>query len=113
LEKKLFFVGILKATDEKRRVRSPGAGSISQRYGSPDPDPYLGTPKCHGSGTLVNAKKVTSKYIWILIIKNMGVSDGDPFRGVKRCFSRPKAINISVKKVNLYLFIKKNALLLV
>jgi hypothetical protein len=39
-KKKLFFVGILKVTDEKSRI---GAGSasryVSQRYGSEDPDP--------------------------------------------------------------------------
>jgi hypothetical protein len=41
------FVGILKVTDEKRGSR---AGSVSQRYGFPDPI-RIGK-KCHGSGTL-------------------------------------------------------------
>jgi hypothetical protein len=31
--KKLFFVAVLKVTDEKSRI-------VSQRYGSVDPDPY-------------------------------------------------------------------------
>jgi hypothetical protein len=46
-KKNLFFVGILKVNDEKRRIRInkseawiPGSGSGS-------------TPKCHGSATLV------------------------------------------------------------
>ncbi len=34
LEKKLFFVGVPKVTDEKSR------NQISQKYGSADPDPY-------------------------------------------------------------------------
>jgi hypothetical protein len=34
-QKKLFFVSILKVTDEKS-----GSGSVSQRYGYEDPDPY-------------------------------------------------------------------------
>jgi hypothetical protein len=29
-----------------------GSGSVSQRYGSADPDPYQ---KCHGSATLINS----------------------------------------------------------
>jgi hypothetical protein len=33
----LFFVGILKATDERSSIRS---GSVNQWYGSVDPDPY-------------------------------------------------------------------------
>jgi hypothetical protein len=36
-EKIVFFVGVLKATDEKSRIRT---GDISQRYVSADPDPY-------------------------------------------------------------------------
>ncbi len=32
----IFFIGILKVTDEKSRIRS----LIRQRYGTADPDPY-------------------------------------------------------------------------
>jgi hypothetical protein len=47
-EKKHFFVGILKVTDEKRRIRIRIRIGIliririrvSRRYGSEDPDPY-------------------------------------------------------------------------
>ncbi len=41
------FVGVLKVYDKNNRI---GAGSISQRHGFADPDPYQ---KCHGSATLV------------------------------------------------------------
>jgi hypothetical protein len=36
------FVGILKVSDENRRIRIRGSGSISQRHGSvnTDPDPH-------------------------------------------------------------------------
>jgi hypothetical protein len=37
MEKKLFFVGLLYDTD--KRARS-GSRSVSQKYGSKDPDPY-------------------------------------------------------------------------
>jgi hypothetical protein len=44
--KKSFFGGILKVSDENRRIRiasgagaESGSGSISQRHGSADPDP--------------------------------------------------------------------------
>jgi hypothetical protein len=39
-------------TSLKKGVGSEvGSGSISQRYGSADPDPHL---KCHGSSTLLD-----------------------------------------------------------
>ncbi len=34
----IFFVGILKVTDEKSQIQNPRY--ISQKYGSEDPDPY-------------------------------------------------------------------------
>jgi hypothetical protein len=37
LDKKLFFVGILKATEEKS---GSGSKSVNQWYGSADPGPY-------------------------------------------------------------------------
>jgi hypothetical protein len=38
LREKIFFVGVLKVTDEKSRVRTgSGSGSVSQRYGTADP----------------------------------------------------------------------------
>jgi hypothetical protein len=44
-EKKLFFVGIFKVTDEKKGSRAGFAsGSVCPRYGF--------VPKCHGSETL-------------------------------------------------------------
>jgi hypothetical protein len=39
----------LKVTEENSRIRIRGYGSVSQRYGSADPDPYQ---TIHGSGTL-------------------------------------------------------------
>jgi hypothetical protein len=53
LEKNLFFVGILKAIEEKCRT---GSGSVSQWYRSadPDPDPYQNvTVLQHCIGTLL------------------------------------------------------------
>ncbi len=43
MKKKIFFVGILKVTDERTGSGSAfgsAFGSVSQRYGSEDPDPY-------------------------------------------------------------------------
>jgi hypothetical protein len=42
MKKQWRWVGGERVTDENSRIRSSGSGSISQRYGSadPDPDPY-------------------------------------------------------------------------
>ncbi len=37
--KKYKFFDIFKVTKERSRIRSPSYGSVSQRYGSADPDP--------------------------------------------------------------------------
>jgi hypothetical protein len=56
LEKKIiYFVGILKVTDEKSRIR---AGLVSQRDGSEDSDPYQNvTDPEHSSKELKTYKK--------------------------------------------------------
>jgi hypothetical protein len=58
-KKKLFFVGVLKVTDEKA-----GAGSVSRRYGSEDPehwkkrlrDPDPERPMNYGSASVTLLK---------------------------------------------------------
>ncbi len=62
LEKNLFFVGNLSATDEKAGYGSE-PGSVNQWY--QNPDPYQ--KECHGTTTLLLSITLPTVFLWQLI----------------------------------------------